>query len=85
MPITSREKEAMSGRFENFAAVVPLSDGSYAVFSHDRTVESMLIVEDTDDLLLAIASRANMNQRKTPSKGLPGATADADELMNDGL
>lgn len=85
MPLTSREKEALAGRYNNFAVVVPLSDGAYAVFSHDKTVESMLIVDDTDDLQLAISSRANMHERKTPSKGLAGATVNVNELLDDGL
>lgn len=67
--MTPREQEALSRRYgKNTAIVVPLEDGSFAVFAEDRTSESLLIVEDNDDLAIAITSRANMRQRKAPSK-----------------
>ena len=70
MTITQQEQEALSRRYGNsIAIIVPLSTGEYAVFSSDRTSESMVIVDDIDNLGLAITSRANMHQRKTPSKG----------------
>jgi hypothetical protein len=69
MPVTKQEQEALSRRYAYYAIVTPLEDGSFAVFSNDRTAESMLIVEDNDDLAMAITSRANMNRRKTPSRG----------------
>lgn len=83
MPLTSREQEALSRRYNSVAIVVPLQDGSYAVFANDRTSESMLIVEDLDDLSFAITSRANMHKRKTPSKGLPSASLDITELLEE--
>lgn len=72
MAVTVQEQEALSKRYGNgVAIVVPLADGSFAVFSHDRTAEAMLIVDDNDNLAMAITSRANMHARKTPSKGRP--------------
>lgn len=70
-PVTKQEQEALSKRYHTCAIVVPLSDGTFAVFSNDRTSESMLLVENPDDLAIAIASRAGMHDRKTPSKGRP--------------
>jgi hypothetical protein len=65
------EREALSSRFERGAHVVPLSNGSFAVFAHDRTGESLIIVDRPEELMIAITSRANMADRKTPSKAPP--------------
>ena len=71
-PVTRQEQEALSKRYgNNKAHVVPLEDGSFAVFASDLTSESMVIVEDNDTLAVAITSRASMHKRKTPSKGRP--------------
>lgn len=67
--MTRQEQEALSKRYAIRACITPLSDGSFAVFSLDLSSESLLIVENADDLVLAIVSRAAMLQRKTPSKG----------------
>jgi hypothetical protein len=67
--MTTQEQEALSKRYgKNVAIVIPLRDGSFAVFSEDLTSESLLIVDDNDNLAIAINSRANMHGRKTPSK-----------------
>jgi hypothetical protein len=68
--LSPSEAEALSNRFMKAAVVTPLSDGSFAVFSNDRTIESMIIAENPDDIILAITSRAAMLHRKTPSKAL---------------
>jgi len=62
-----RRQEALSRRYAFRAAVTPLEDGAFAVFALDLSSESLVIVE-ADDLALAIVSRANMLERKTPSK-----------------
>lgn len=68
----AREQEALLNRLSDSVAVVmPLSDGSFAVFSNDRTMESMIIVDTEEELAIACNSRANMLKRKTPSKGSP--------------
>lgn len=67
----TQEQEALSRRYAFRASVVPLEDGSFAVFALDLSSESLLIVNNSDDLALAIVSRANMLQRKTPSKDDP--------------
>jgi len=69
--VTRQEQEALSRRHNYSAVVVPLSTGEFAIFSSDLTSESMLIVDNADDLSLAIVSRASMHDRKTPSKGRP--------------
>jgi hypothetical protein len=69
--MTSHEQEALSRRYAFRASVVPLEDGSFAVFALDLSSESLLIVENPDDLAFAIVSRANMLRRKTPSKDDP--------------
>ena len=79
-PDKYREREALSRRYLTCAIVVPLNDGSFAVFASDRTSESMVIVDDTEHLSLAITSRANMIDRKTPSKG---AEVDMSSLFAD--
>jgi hypothetical protein len=66
--MTPQEQEALSMRHAYRAAVTPLGDGSFAVFSIDLTSESMMIVDNPDDLILAIMSRASMLKRKTPSE-----------------
>ena len=67
--MTPQEQEALSIRYgERIAIVVPLKDGSFGVFACDHTLESLLIVSNPDELILAITSRANMVKRKTPSK-----------------
>jgi hypothetical protein len=63
-----QEQEALSRRHTFRAAVTPLSNGSFAIFALDLSAESLIIVENADDLVLAIVSRANMLERKTPSK-----------------
>ena len=59
-----REQEALSKRYAYRASVTPLADGSFAIFSLDFSPESMVIVDNADDLGLAITSRANMNRRR---------------------
>jgi hypothetical protein len=81
-PLTPQEMEALSIRYVVSAIVVPLKDGSFAVFANDRSGESLVIVQNTDDLALAITSRANMAQRKTPSR-VPGAVVDLDALFDE--
>jgi len=66
-----REQEALSRRYAFRASVVPLEDGSFAVFAIDLSAESLIIVDNVDDLALAIVSRANLLQRKTPSREEP--------------
>jgi hypothetical protein len=67
--LSSQEQEALSKRYgKNVAIVIPLRDGSFAVFSEDLTSESLIVVDDNDNLAMAINSRANMHGRKTPSK-----------------
>ena len=66
-----RTQEALSRRYAFRASVTPLEDGSFAVFSLDLSSESMIIAADADELALAVVSRANMLQRKTPSKEEP--------------
>jgi len=61
----SREEEALTKRYEFRASVTPLEDGSFAVFALDFSEESMLIVDDVEELVLAIVSRANMKRRKS--------------------
>jgi len=68
---TSQETEALRKRHTYRASVTPLSDGSFAVFAIDLSIESLLIVRDLDDLGLAISSRANMPHRVTRSKDEP--------------
>ena len=78
----SPEQEALSSRFLKAAIVTPLSDGSFAVFSNDRTAESMVIVENADDIILAITSRASMLERKTPSKA-PGVPVSVTSFLEE--
>lgn len=67
--MTPQVQEALSKRYgSNTAIVVPLNDGSFAVFAEDRTSESLMIVNDNDSLAIAITSRAGMRERKAPSK-----------------
>lgn len=63
-----RAKEALANRRYYAAVVTVLSDGSYAVFANDRHSESMVIVDNPDDLAIAIESRFKMKQRVIPSK-----------------
>jgi hypothetical protein len=79
----NREQEALSKRYAFRASVTPLSDGSFAVFALDLSAGSMLIVENPDDLALAIMSRANTLERKTLSQEEMDAAApqlDFDDL-----
>jgi len=69
--MTKQEQEALSRRYAFRASVTPLEDGSFAVFALDLSSESMLIAKDADELALAVVSRANMLQRKTPSREEP--------------
>jgi|SRR5215471_15481634 len=62
-----RVQEALSIHWGYSAVVVPLRDGTFGVFARDRTIESLLIVDNPDDLSIAITSRANMSDRRTPS------------------
>jgi hypothetical protein len=71
MAMTAREQEALSRRYAFGCIVTPLSDGAFAVFAMDRTAESMVIVDSEEELALACTSRANMVERKTPSKAPP--------------
>lgn len=64
---TPQVKEALYRRNSYHAVVTPLQDGSFAVFANDRSLETLLIVSNPDDLILAIVSRANLLHRKTPS------------------
>lgn len=66
--LNPRVQEALSARHYRVAIVATLEDGSFAVFSGDRTPESLILVDDPDDLALACASRASMFDRVTPSK-----------------
>jgi len=63
-----RKQEALSRRYAFRAVVTPLEDGAFAVFALDLSSESLVIVNDAEELALAIVSRANMLERKTPSK-----------------
>lgn len=63
-----RAKEALGKRRYYAAVVTVLSDGSYAVFANDRHSESMVIVDNPDDLAIAIESRFKIKQRITSSK-----------------
>ena len=81
--MTPQEQEALSIRYgDGVAIVAPLKDGSYAVFANDRTMESMLIITNPDELVLAITSRSNMIKRKTPSK-LVRSSVSTDGLFDD--
>lgn len=66
--VDPRVKEALDKRRYYAAVVTVLEDGSFAVFATDRHSESMIIVDNPDDLVLAIASRYKMKQRVVPSK-----------------
>jgi hypothetical protein len=67
--MTPNEQEALSKRYgKNVAIVAPLEDGSFAVFAKDLTAESLMLVNDNDDLAIAISSRASMKERKTASR-----------------
>lgn len=83
-----RVQEALSARHYRVAIVATLEDGSFAVFSGDRTPESLILVSDPDDLALACASRAAMFDRVTPSRiddtrRPRKVTADFSSLFND--
>lgn len=86
-----RVQEALSARHYRVAIVATLEDGSFAVFSGDRTPESLILVSDPDDLALACASRAAMFDRVTPSRLPDGSpdnkkrrvSADFSNLFND--
>jgi hypothetical protein len=68
MPMSPQEQEALSIRYQRHAIVAPLSGGGFAVFAHDYSKESMVIVDDPDNLALAITTRASMAALKSPSR-----------------
>lgn len=74
------EQEALSTRYAYRASVTPLEDGSFAVFALDLTAESLIIVDNPDDLVIAIMSRAAMSKRITPSKREPQEVMEFDDV-----